>query len=77
MKILKHFKTATKLPLRHVSNHNFEQNPILPVFWREKNSASVERYIVDSTGENMLDGPDKNPGLARKIRETFVKSGLV
>ena len=53
--------TAVRPPARKVSNHNFEVNPIVPVFWREKEVINSEKYIIDTTHENMADGPKGNP----------------
>jgi len=63
---------------RYVSNHNFETNPIIPLFWRGKNDVLDEgHFTIDTTNENLLDGPEKNPILARKMMEQFHKIGLV
>jgi len=63
---------------RNVSNYNFETQPIIPQFWRGKdNILDQQSYLIDTTNENMIDGPTKNPALARKMMETFDKTGLV
>ena len=53
--------TAVRPPARKVSNHNFEVDPIVPVFWREKEVVAPQKYIIDTTNENMMDGPKGNP----------------
>jgi len=52
--------TAVRPPARKVSNHNFEVDPIVPVFWREKEVVAPQKYIIDTTNENMMDGPKGN-----------------
>jgi hypothetical protein len=53
--------TAVRPPARKISNHNFEVDPIVPVFWREKEVLATEKYVIDTTNENMMDGPKGNP----------------
>jgi len=79
MKGLKTLRVAVaNVSKRRVSNHNFETNPIMPVYWRpEKEVLAPERYLIDTTNENMMDGPAGNSALARRVRETFDKTGLV
>jgi len=69
--------TAVRPPARKVSNHNFEVDPIVPVFWREKEVVAPQKYIIDTTNENMMDGPKGNHQLARRMRKVFDEVGLV
>ena len=63
---------------RRISNHNFETEPIIPLFWRGKSDKVDEsRFIIDTTNENLMDGPSGNPALARKMLETYKNVGLV
>ena len=43
--------------------------------YKLKNQLSI--LNLDTTNENMMDGPKKNPQLARKMMDTFEKTGLV
>jgi len=74
----KALRRISRISKRSVSNHGFETDPIIPQFWRGKdNILDQQKYLIDTTNENMMDGPKKNPQLARKMMDTFEKTGLV
>jgi len=78
MKGLKAIQLAASAAKRRVSNHSFETNPIVPVFWRNRTDVLDENaYLIDTTNENMMDGPEKNPSLAKRMMEKYDKTGLV
>ena len=74
---MKNLRSILKLSNRGFSNHNFESDPILPVYWRTEGILDPSSYIIDTTNENLLDGPEKNQVLAKRMLATFEQVGLV
>jgi len=62
---------------RKLSNHNFETTPIVPMMWTGTPAIEPELFTIDVTHEKMMDGPNGNPSLARKMQKKFDDVGLV
>jgi len=69
-----------RIPRRQISNYKFETEPIAPKMWygdRKLLPFAQEEYTIDVTNEHMMEGPEGNPALAKRMLKQFEDVGLV